>query len=138
MQRQFNFKSSFYLALALAVMHGTAWASLLLLALPVWANAALFGLLAVNFWHHLTHRAWLAAPASAVALQLDGDRIIVVARGGHQVAGKVLPDSIIAPWLTIVNILPQGSRRVRSVIILPDSLDVESFRQLRVTLRWGG
>ncbi len=138
MQRQFNFHSSYYLALALAVMHGTAWASLLLLALPVWADAALFGLLAVSFWHHLTHRVWLAAPVSAVALQLDGDRIIVVARDGRQVAGKVLPDSIIAPWLTIVNILPQGSRLVRSVIILPDSLVADSFRQLRVSLKWDG
>ena len=138
MQRQFNFKSSFYLALALAVMHGTAWVSLLFLALPVWANAALFSLLAVNLWHHLTHRAWLAAPASTVALQLDGDQIIVVARDGRQIAGRVLPDSITAPWLTIVNILPQGSRLVRSVIIFPDSLDVDSFRQLRVALKWGG
>ena len=71
-------------------------------------------------------------------MQLDEDKVIVTERNGRQVAGKVLPDSIIAPLLTIVNFLPQGSRSVRSVVILPDSLDTDSFRQLRVGLRWGG
>ncbi|MBI3902775.1 MAG: hypothetical protein HY306_07520 [Nitrosomonadales bacterium] len=37
----------------------------------------------------------------------------------------------------MLNVLPQGARFARSMIILPDSLDVESFRQLRVWLKWG-
>lgn len=138
MQRQFDFQSSFFLALVLVVMHGTAWATLLLLGLPWWANAALLILLAANFLHHLLRSARLAVPDSEVALQLDGDRVIVATREGRQVVGRVLPHSFIAPWLTIVNILPQDSRVVRSIIILPDRLDPDSFRQLRVGLRWGG
>ena len=138
MQRQFNFQPSRYLVLALAVMHGVAWVSLLLLALPAWADAALFGLLAVNLLHHVSHKSWLTARPAGIAMQLDEDKVIVTERNGRQVAGKVLPDSIIAPLLTIVNFLPQGSRSVRSVVILPDSLDTDSFRQLRVGLRWGG
>jgi toxin CptA len=48
-----------------------------------------------------------------------------------------LRDSLVTPYLTVLNVLPQGARFSRSVVILPDSLDAESFRQLRVWLKWG-
>jgi len=47
-------------------------------------------------------------------------------------------DSLVTPFITVLNVLPQGARLARSVVILPDSLDAESFRQLRVWLKWGG
>lgn len=130
-QRQYSVWPSHRLVLALAVMHGAAWISLLLLPLPVWADVILFILLAANFLC-LLHQS-LTAP---VAIKLDGDRVIVEQRNGSQIAGKVLPDSIVMPPLTIVNFLPDDSRIMRSVVILPDSLDADAYRQLRVGLTW--
>ena len=137
MQRQFNFQPSLYLATALIAMHGAALAALLSLAWPFWTQVALGFLLLANMLHHLWRNAWLFAPSSAVTLLLDGDRIVLTSRSGEQVAGKMLPDSLITPLLTVLNVLPQDAYLARSVIILPDSLDAESFRQLRVCLKWG-
>lgn len=137
MQRQFNFQPSLYLATALIAMHGAALAALLSLAWPFWTQVALVFLLLANMLHHLWRNAWLSAPSSDVTLLLDGDRIVLTSRGGEQVAGKVMPDSLITPLLTVLNVLPQDAYLARSVIILPDSLDAESFRQLRVCLKWG-
>lgn len=137
MQRQFNFQRSIYLAIALVAMHGAAMAALLSLALPFWAQVVLVISLLASLLHHLWRNAWLSAPSSNVSLMMDGDRIVLTSRSGEQVAGKVLPDSLITPLLTVLNVLPQDAHLVRGVIILPDSLDAESFRQLRVRLKWG-
>ena len=137
MQRQFNFQPSLYLATALVAMHGAALAALLSLAWPFWTRVALVVLLLASLLHYLWRNAWLSAPSSVVTLLLDGDRMVLTSRSGEQVAGKVMPDSLITPLLTVLNVLPQDAYLARSVIILPDSLDAESFRQLRVCLKWG-
>jgi toxin CptA len=41
------------------------------------------------------------------------------------------------PWLTVLNLKLPGKRLVRHVILLPDALDENEFRRLRVWLRWG-
>ena len=72
-----------------------------------------------------------------MALTLEGDLAILTLRNGEQLTGQILRDSLVTPYLTVLNVLPQGARFLRSVIILPDSLDAESFRQLRAQLKWG-
>ena len=136
MQRQFNLQPSAYLAITLIAIHGAAVAALLALALPFWAHGLLILLLLANLLHHLWRNAWLSAPSSAVAVLLDGDRIVLTQRSGIQIVGKLLSHSLIAPFLTVLNILPINSFHAHNVIIFPDSLDAESFRQLRVSLRW--
>lgn len=138
MQRQFILHSSRYLAAALIVAHGVTLAALLPLALPVWAKAVLVFLVLLNMMHHLRRDAWLSAPSAHVALMLDGDQVVLPTRGGEKLTGKILHDSLVTPYLTVLNVLPQGAHFSRSVLILPDSLDAESFRQLRVWLKWGG
>lgn len=118
-------------------MHGTAMMSLMLLSLPIAAQMTLAFILMASMFYHLWRYAWLAAPSSNVTLLLEGERIVLVSRRGEQIPGKVMPDSLITPFITVLNILPQNSRWVNSVVILPDSMDAESFRQLRVSLKWG-
>ena len=137
MQRQFNFQPSPYLALALIAMHSAAMLSLWVLALPLWAHLTLALLLLASLLHHLRRDAWLSAPSSWVSLWLEGDRIELTARNGQKIAGKIMPDSLISPLLSVLKILPQDAHRARCAIILPDSLDDDSFRQLRVNLMWG-
>ena len=137
MQRQFNLQPSLYFAIALVVSHGAALAVLAPLALPIWAKILLASLVLISLLYHVWHDAWLLALSSNKTLLLDGDMILLVARNGDQVTARVLADSLVTPYITVLNVLPQGSHLARSVIILPDSLDAESFRQLRVWLRWG-
>ena len=137
MQRQFNLQPSIYLTIALVASHGVALAILAPLALPLWSRTLLASLVLVSLLYHLWHDAWLLALSSNKTLLLDGDMILLVARNGDQVTARVLADSLVTPFITVLNLLPQGSYLARSVIILPDSLDAESFRQLRVRLRWG-
>ncbi|MBI5436855.1 MAG: hypothetical protein HY937_07100 [Nitrosomonadales bacterium] len=138
MQRQFKLQPSRYLAAMLITAHGTTFAALFPLALPGWTKAALASLTLLSLMHHLRHDAWLSAPSAGVALTLEGDRVVLTTCGGEQLTGQMLRDSLVTPFITVLNVLPQGAHLARSVVILPDSLDAESFRQLRVWLKWGG
>ena len=66
------------------------------------------------------------------AIRLEGRRISV-----DGVPGDVVDGSFVAPWLTIVHWRPLGARFARTLLVLPDMLDPDAFRRLRVILRWG-
>ena len=137
MQRQFNLQPSIYFTTVLVTSHGIALAVLTPLALPIWTRILLALLVLTSLLYHVWHDAWLLALSSNHTLLLDGDLVQLITRNGDQVTAKVLTDSLVTPFITVLNVLPQGEYLARSVIILPDSLDTESFRQLRVWLRWG-
>ncbi len=137
MQRQFILRSSHYLAAMLIAAHGATLAALFPLAFPLWAKVALAFLVVLSLGSHLRREAWLSDPSSTVELILEGDQIMLTTRAGKHLACKLLQDSLVTPFLTVLNVLPLGARFSRSVIILPDSLEAESFRQLRVWLKWG-
>jgi toxin CptA len=136
MQRQFNLQPSIYFTIVLVVSHGIALAALVPITLPLWARIPLAALVLVSMLYHLWHDAWLLALSSNKTLLLDGDSILLVARNGDQVTARILADSLVTPFISVLNVLPQGAHLARSIIILPDSLDAESFRQLRVWLKW--
>jgi hypothetical protein len=138
MQQQFKFQPSYYFAAMLVAAHGVTLAALFPLAFPIWAKTALAFFVLLSLGYHLRREAWLSAPSSTTALMLEGDQVVLTTRNGEQLSGKILRDSLVTPYLTVLNVLPRGARMARSVIILPDSLDTESFRQLRVWLKWGG
>ncbi len=138
MQQQLRFHSSRFLAALLITAHGAAFAALLPLTLPTWAKAALATLVLFSLVHHLRRNAWLSAPSAGVALMLEGDRAMLSTRGGKQLTVQIRRDGLVTPFLTVLNVQPQGTRLARSIVILPDSLDAESFRQLRVWLKWSG
>ncbi|CAH1091075.1 protein YgfX [Candidatus Nitrotoga sp. 1052] len=136
MQRQFNLQPSIYFTIALVASHGAALAVLAPLSLSLWARTLLALLVLISLLYHVWQDAWLLALSSNKTLLLDGDMVLLVARNGDQVTARVLADSLVTPFITVLNVLPQGAYLARSIIILPDSLDAESFRQLRVWLKW--
>jgi len=137
MQRQFKLQPSHYLAVMLIVAHGATLSAIFPLIFPVWAKMALAFFVVLSMVYHLRREALLSAPSSCVALMLEGDQWELTTCGGDHLTCQILRDSLVTPYLTVLNILPQGARFARSVVILPDSLDAESFRQLRVWLKWG-
>jgi toxin CptA len=138
MQQNFKLNPSHYLAVMLIAAHGATLAALFPLAFPIWAKTALAFFVLLSLGYHLWREAWLSTPSATVALMLESDQVVLTTRSGKQITGKILRDSLVTPYLTVLNILPQGARFARGVVILPDSLDAESFRQLRVWLKWGG
>jgi toxin CptA len=53
------------------------------------------------------------------------------------VSGRVLRGSLVTPYLVTLNIALSERRGVRSILVLPDTMSVDSFRRLRVMLVWG-
>lgn len=136
-RQQFDIGPSRSLAAILALAHGVALAALVPLAFPVWAKVALAPVILFSLWHHLRRDALLSEPSSCTALVLEKGEMALTLRDGKSLAGRVSRDSVVTPFLTVLNIMPGRGIFSRSVIILPDSLDPESFRQLRVRLKWG-
>ncbi|GAB1232151.1 hypothetical protein UT5_03660 [Ferrigenium sp. UT5] len=80
--------------------------------------------------------AWLRLPQSCVAFELTAPRrLSLVPLAGDPVAGVISDSSFVSPYLTLINIRTDTGRR-RSLVIMPDSLQAEDYRRLRVRLRW--
>lgn len=111
---------------------------LVVLMLPVvaWAKVVLAALLVYCLVYYLRRDAWLLLPSSTVAINLEENNVVLLARNGDELSGQLLPDSLVTPALTILNVLPQGKARARSVVVFPDSLNKERNRELRVLLKW--
>lgn len=86
--------------------------------------------------YYLRLNAWLSFPSSTIAIRIEGNDIVLFTRDGSELEGTIMGDSLVTPLLTILNVLSLPNQRKISVIIFPDSLGVEHFRELRVLLKW--
>jgi len=137
-------KPSKRLAFALSAAHFTAIALLWPLALPTWVKLMGSVLLTVSLAFYVRHYAWLASPRSVIALELSDDMACTLeTRRGKSSACAVLGSSFVAPYLTVLELKTLGPLRLwqrifarHSIVIFPDGIDEEDFRQLRVLLRW--
>lgn len=136
MQNYFRLNSSRTLAVLLLLIHAITLFVVLLLPLPIWARLAALFCLLFSLAYCLRRHAWLSLPASCVAFRLEKLHIVLISRDGRQTIGQVLGDSVVTPFAAILRVLPEHSRFAHSVVILPDAIAAESFRELRVALRW--
>lgn len=99
--------------------------------------AVLLPTLAANLWYSLRRHAWLTAPRSLVLLDFS-DTLEVAAeeRSGRRIVATVLGTTFVAPWLVVLNLEVEGDRFLRTVVVMPDATARESFRAVRVWLRW--
>ncbi|MDO9282703.1 MAG: hypothetical protein Q7T88_10020 [Methylotenera sp.] len=88
-------------------------------------------------------RGLLLLPVSLLALNVNvKNELQLTCRDGEKLVAVVYADSVVTPYLTIVHFQTQQLDLIRRllfshVVILPDMVDAESYRQLRVWLRWG-
>ena len=108
-----------------------------MLPMVVLTKVALAALLSCALFYSVSRDAWLLLPLSPVAIRIEGDQITLITRGGSELQGEISGNSVVTPFLTILHVLPQALRGVRYVVIFPDSMDKERFRELRVRLKWG-
>ena len=131
-------RASRTLAIALPALALAAFASWTSIGAPLWADVAVW--LAVTLWACfavVTHALRLSS-RSIVELLLAEDAILVVrTRAGRLRAGHVRTASFVHPWLTTIVWRPDGAQCSRSMVVVPDMLDVDDFRRLRVLLRYG-
>ena len=76
-----------------------------------------------------------ASRIQACEIVLESDEIDVRHRNQWR-HGRLRSGSFVAPWLTIIRWRPQRACFDRTIVVLPDMLDHEAFRRLRVQLKW--
>ena len=114
------------------------WLVWLTLEAPIWADAMAAIVLAAWAIDRIRLHGWRTACNATVEILLSSDALIVVRRrDGRLRAGRVRASSFVHPLLTTVVWRPDGARFARSFALLPDMLDVDDFRRLRVMLRYG-
>jgi toxin CptA len=138
MQRHFKLRPSRSLVLLFFILCLSALASLWALPLP---SLVLLALILVTLcWcgYCLLFDASLRMGDSCVAFRLeDGEVIVLVLRNGSHLMCRLSGDSLVTPYIVILNVVLNEQRGGRSVLILPDAMGAESFRRLRIALRWG-
>jgi toxin CptA len=55
---------------------------------------------------------------------------------GSRTGGRILDGSFVAPWFVVVRWLPEVARFPRTILVIPDAVDADEFRRLRILLRW--
>jgi membrane-bound toxin of toxin-antitoxin system len=130
-----NLGPSRSLGLGLAIAYGGAGLAILPLAWPGWIKILLEFIVIAGwiraFRWHVQHRGDAIRALTATA---EGEWIVTTARRG-KCRGTLARDSVVLPWLTVLTFKLEDGRR-RSVVLLPDNVDVHSFRRLRVRLRY--
>lgn len=112
--------------LALAVISVAFWLKLLAMAVVVLATS------------YQVMQALLRTRRSCSALSLDSKGTWqLMTRDGNRYAATILPSSFVTPYLTILHCGLTGKWLQYHIVILPDAVEREAFRRLRVWLRWG-
>lgn len=75
---------------------------------------------------------------SLVGLELNSKgELHVRCKDGKKQSATVLGDTVVLPYLTILNLKIGDRRWRRHMLITPERVEPDAFRQLRVWLRWG-
>ncbi len=125
------------LAVVLCIVHVAAGTAIWLAPVPRWLQAALTVALAASLVWALSRKAALHAAEAIVAVEVTDDGAMSFqTRTGAWHECELLGSSYVSPRLTILNLKPQGARRTRHVVLVPDNVDAGDFRRLRTWLRW--
>jgi toxin CptA len=136
MQRQFTFHPSNYLTSTIVFAHTVVMSALLFVPAPNTALALLLTVLTGSMTYYVLRDARLKRNDSYIALRLEDDRVVLTNRKGAELAGTLLRTSVVTPHLVVLNIALFDQRRKCNVVLMSDSMEAESFRQLRVALKW--
>jgi toxin CptA len=100
----------------------------------------IFSMFVVLGWsgYLIFRNANLSLHRSFVAFRLEEQGgVVLVLRSGKNLRGKVSSDSLVTLYLVVLNIFYSERSGGCSLLIMPDAMDSDSFRRLRVALRWG-
>ena len=108
-----------------------------LAGMPPWLELIAIAALVASLVFDVRQTALLRAPDAVIALEITpDDKFSIRTRRGGWIECEVLGSTYVISFLTILNLKGIDSGRNKRAVILPDSLDAEDFRKLRVWLRW--
>lgn len=139
-----NFKPSVLFSVLIAVL-SLAACSILVLLQFAWQIKLLFVIIIVlSALNAITYRDLLLFPWSIITLEVNSKNALQLTRkdGNQLIDVSVHADSVVTPYLIVVRYLPKDATFTMRLlpyylIVLPDMVDAESYRQLSVWLRWG-
>jgi hypothetical protein len=137
-QRSYTLRPSRLLAFTLLALCAITLSVLWTLPWPLPLQMLLA--VAVMLWtaYHFRLDARLRMPHSCVAFRLEDEgACVLVLRHGAHVPCRITADSLVTPYLVILNVELVERSAKRSLLILPDAMGAERFRHLRVALVWG-
>jgi len=107
-----------------------------IIILPLHLIVKVIGCLAMLVWLMITLRehCWHRDLAIQSATLRSDDSWLVSVKGEEQKA-ELLPGCLVQPWLTVLY-FKMPDRRRKSLILLKDNIDSNSFRRLRVRLKY--
>lgn len=118
--------------------------SVMCLFLPVsgWLKAllilAVLLFVARSSWQY----ALLRLPHAVVAISVNkANQLHVMISNGQQFEMRVQKSTVVTAYLTVLNCVPTEAILLQRlfaihIVILPDAVNAEHFRQLRIWLRW--
>lgn len=130
-------KPSYLLAAILLVAHVAS--TILLWILPIfWIIKCMISILIViSLIYYLRQDALLLAKNAITEFTLvEKNHCTVTTRSNVVFVCNILNNSFVAPYLTVLILQPEGNFFTDSIVILPDGIDTEAYRQLRVWLHW--
>ncbi len=126
--------------LLLALLGASLLGCLIVACMPLawWLRLAGVAVIAIAAAYSAARDACLSLPWSWRALDIDASgNVSATSKNGAQVSVRILPSSFVASYLTVLHLQLPASRWTRYCVILPDTVDAEPWRKLRVWLRWG-
>jgi toxin CptA len=133
----FAINASRLLAIFILLGHSIAIGALMFVPIPKVAFYFLEIVLILSATYYWLRDAKLILPGSWIALRLEDDCIVLFNRNGSEFTGKLLASSFITPHLVILQVSLPDYRLKQNVVLMADSMDAESFRKLRVAVKWG-
>ncbi len=127
-----GFSNSLFLALAFFLLVAIS----IVTYLPINLLIKLTGCLVIIVWFVVTIRehCWhLDQAIQSAILREDGSWIISL-RDNETINADLLPGCLVQPWLTVLH-FRMPNRQRKSLILLVDNIDSDTFRRLRVRLK---
>lgn len=132
-----SLKRSRTIAGALFVAHALAGATVVPVHLPLWAKAAMVLVLGLSLFHAIYRHALLGTTRAVLVIEVKDQRTgAIEGRDGQWRDAQILGSTYVTPRLTVLNLRVSGERLARHVLVVPDNIEPEDFRKLRVLLRW--
>jgi len=138
-----NFKPTYTLTALLVMMSAAMCAILIPLSLSWQIKLAIVVAVIICLSYMLAEKCLLILPWSCVALSINiKNELMVTRRNGTQLSNLAVDvDTVVTPYLTVIRYQQKNAPLLQRVfkhnqIVMCDSTDEDSFRKLRVWLRW--
>ncbi len=69
---------------------------------------------------------------------MEGADVFLISLDGREMQVQISTETLVTPFITIIMVISCLTGKKLSVMIFPDSIETERFREMRVLVKWGG